>query len=287
MAGVQSTHASSLMITMFARVSLVLVVCSIAQADVRKDIEYAKAGDVSLTFDANVPEGDGPFPTVILVHGGGFVRGDKQMYVTPLFSALTKANFTWFTINYRLAPQYKFPAATDDVERAIQFVRGHARQYKVDVNRIALIGESAGGQMVAYVGAQNKPASQVSAVVALYGVHDFVSRVVSQGKLLDSSQAYLGVKELDADTAPVLIKASAVSYVRKGMPPFLLIHGTRDQQVPYEQSVEMCAKMRQAGASCDLYTVREGGHGMGGWDRVPELQGYKPYMIDWLKKTLN
>lgn len=275
------------MIPMLARLSLVLVFCAFAQAEMRKDIEYAKVGDVSLTFDVSVPEGSGPFPTAILVHGGGFVRGDKQMYVSHLFPVLTKANFTWFTINYRLAPQYRFPAATDDVERAIQFVRGHARQYKVDVNRIALIGESAGGQMAAYVGAQSKPASQVAAVVVLYGVHDFVSRVVSQGKLLDTSQAYLGVKELDADTAPVLIKASAVSYVRKGMPPFLLIHGTRDQQVPYEQSVEMCAKMRLAGASCDLYTVREGGHGMGGWDRIPELQGYKLYMIDWLKKILN
>ena len=231
MAGLQSAHASSLMISMLARLSFVLVFCTFAQAELRRDIEYAKAGDVPLTFDVSVPEGPGPFPTAILVHGGGFVRGDKQMYLPPLFPALTKANFTWFTINYRLAPQYKFPAATDDVERAIQFVRGHARQYKVDVNRIALIGESAGGQMVSYVGAQNKPASQIAAVVALYGIHDFVSRVVSQGKLLDTSQAYLGVKELDAETAPLLMKASGVSYVRKGMPPFLLIHGTRDQQI--------------------------------------------------------
>ena len=275
------------MIAMPARLSLILIFCAFARAELRKDIEYAKAGEASLTFDVNVPDGPGPFPTAILVHGGGFVRGDKQMYLPPLFPVLTKANFTWFTINYRLAPQYRFPAATDDVERAIQFVRGHARQYKVDVNRIALIGESAGGQMAAYVGAQNKPASQVAAVVVLYGVHDFISRTVSQGKLLDTSQAYLGVKELDAETAAVLIKASPVSYVRKGMPPFLLIHGTRDQQVPYEQSVEMCAKMRLSGASCDLYTVREGGHGMGGWDRSPELQGYKPYMMDWLKKILN
>ncbi|MEO8125486.1 MAG: alpha/beta hydrolase [Bryobacteraceae bacterium] len=272
---------------MLVRLFLLVVFCAFAHADIRKDIEYAKVGDASLTFDVSVPEGPGPFPTAILVHGGGFVRGDKQMYVPPLFPVLTKANFTWFTINYRLAPQFKFPAATEDLERAIQFVRGHARQYKVDVNRIALIGESAGGQIVSFVGAQNKPASQVAAVVVLYGVHDFISRTVMQGKILDTSQAYLGVKELDAETAPILMKASAVSYIRKGMPPFLLIHGTRDQQVPYEQSVEMCAKMRAAGANCELYTVKEGGHGMGGWDRTPELQGYKPYLIDWLKKILD
>ena len=275
------------MIAFLLRLSLVLLFCVCAQADMHKDIEYAKVGDAPLTLDANIPDGPGPFPAAIIVHGGGFVRGDKQSYVQPLFPVLTKANYTWFTINYRLAPQFKFPAATEDVERAIQFVRGHARQYKVDVTRIVLIGESAGGQMASYVGAQNKPASQVSAVIVFYGIHDFVSRAVEQGRLTDTVQAYLGVKELDADTAPLLAKASAAAYVKKGMPPFLLIHGTRDPQVPYEQSVEMCAKMRSAGATCDLYTVREGGHGMGGWERVPELLGYKTYMMDWLKKVLN
>jgi acetyl esterase len=275
------------MTRILARFSLLLVFCACLKADLRKDIEYGKVGDLSLTLDAYVPEGPGPFPTAIVVHGGSFVRGDKQSYVQPLFPLLTKGNFTWFTINYRLAPQYKFPSGIEDVERAIQFVRGHARQYKVDVNRIALIGESAGGQMVSYVGAQNKQGSQVTAVVVFYGVHDFISRAVEQGRLTESTQAYLGVKDLDAETAPVLIKASAVTYVKKGMPPFLLIHGTRDQQVPYEQSVEMCAKAKAAGASCELYAVREGGHGLGGWERATELQGYKVFMMDWLKKILD
>jgi alpha-L-fucosidase 2 len=270
------------------RLSILICMISVcATADLRKDVEYGKAGDVSLMMDANVPDGPGPFPTAIIVHGGGFVRGDKQMYVTPLFPTLTKANFTWFTINYRLAPQYKFPAATDDVERAIQFVRGHARQYKVDVNRIALIGESSGGQMASYVGAQEKPGNQVAAVVVFYGVQDFVTRVVSTGKLPETSQAYLGVKTLNADTAPVLAKASPIVYVKKDMPPFLLIHGTNDLQVPYEQSVEMCAKMREVGASCELYTVKDGGHGLGGWEKNPDLVGYKAFMMNWLKKTLN
>ena len=272
---------------MITRLTLILAFCAAARGDLRKDIEYAKVGEASLTLDANVPDGPGPFPAAIVVHGGNFIRGDKQTYVQPLFPVLTKANFTWFTINYSLAPAHKFPAGAEDVERAIQFVRGHARQYKVDVNRIALIGESAGGQLVSYVAAQGKSGPPVAAVVVFYGVHDFISQAVDQGKLTESVQAYLGVKELDAETAAVLIKASPVSYVKKGMPPFLLIHGTRDQQVPYDQSTEMCSKMKAAGASCDLYTVREGGHGLNAWDRAPEFQGYKTYMIDWLRKTLN
>ena len=104
---------------------------------VRSDIEFAKVEDVRLTLDAFVPEGPGPFPTCILVHGGGFVRGDKQSYIKPIFEPLSKAGFTWFTINYRLAPQHRGPHRTEDVERAIRWVKANAKEYKVDINRIA------------------------------------------------------------------------------------------------------------------------------------------------------
>ncbi len=103
-----------------------------ATSALRTDIEFGKVGDVSLTLDAFVPEGAGPFPTCILVHGGGFVRGDKQSYIKPLFEPLSKAGFAWFTINYRLAPQHRWPACADDVETAIRWVKTHAKDYKVD-----------------------------------------------------------------------------------------------------------------------------------------------------------
>ena len=114
----------------------------------KTDIEFANVGDVSLTLDAFVPDGAGPFPTCILVHGGGFIRGDKQSYIKPLFEPLSKAGFTWFTINYRLAPQHRWPTCAEDVETAIRWVKAHTKEYKVDVGRIALIGESAGGHLV-------------------------------------------------------------------------------------------------------------------------------------------
>lgn len=69
-----------------------------ARAEMRKDIEFAKMDGVSLTLDAYAPDGKGPFPTAIIVHGGGFVRGGKQTYVPPLFKPLTQAGFMWFTI---------------------------------------------------------------------------------------------------------------------------------------------------------------------------------------------
>src|SRR5690242_13262295 len=85
-----------------------------AALPLKSDIEFAKAGGISLTLDAFVPDGPGPFPTCILVHGGGFVRGDKQTYIKPLFAPLSEASFTWFTINYRLAPEHRWPACAED-----------------------------------------------------------------------------------------------------------------------------------------------------------------------------
>src|SRR5438045_1220523 len=126
-------------------VAIILAFSLTVRAELKTDIEFAKAGNVSLTLDAFVPEGAGPFPTCILVHGGGFTKGDKTSFIKPLFEPLSKAGFAWFTINYRLAPAHRWPACLDDVETAIRWVRAHAREYKVDTSRIALIGESAGG----------------------------------------------------------------------------------------------------------------------------------------------
>jgi acetyl esterase len=104
-----------------------------AWAELKTDIEFARPGGVSLTLDAFVPEGDGPFSTCILVHGGGFTKGDKTSFIKPLFAPLSEAKFTWFTINYRLAPAHRFPANIEDAEAAIRWVKAHATEYKVDV----------------------------------------------------------------------------------------------------------------------------------------------------------
>lgn len=105
-----------------------LITCSaLAQTKLQKDIEYARAGDVSLRFYASVPDGPGPFPAVIIVHGGGYTDGNKKIYVTPILELLSRAGFAWFSIDYRLAPQYKFPAAIDDVDRDIEYVKSHFR----------------------------------------------------------------------------------------------------------------------------------------------------------------
>ena len=271
---------------LFASLALWLMTeCPSSAVDLT-DIEYANAGGVRLTLDAHVPDGDGPFSAAILVHGGGWVAGDKQQYITYIFQPLSDAGFAWFSINYRLAPQFRFPADADDVASAIQFVKANAAKYKVDPKRIALIGESAGGHLVSYVGARNRPDSRVAAVVSMYGVHDFVAAAVQWKPLPHELLDLFGITAVTAETAPELIKASPVVYISKEMPPFLLMHGSKDEDVPYEQSVEMCDKMKKAGAHCDLITIEGAPHGMDHWESHGEWLWYKKALVEWLKKTL-
>ena len=257
-----------------------------ACAGMRNDIEFARRGSESLTLDAFVPEGKGPFPAVIIVHGGGFIRGDKQTYVKPLFPVLSDAGFAWFTINYRLAPKSKFPEPVHDVEEAVRWVLKHAREYNVDPKRVALTGESAGGHLVSYVAVTTAKSLGLRAVVPIYAPHDLLGRAKDQGKPSDSTQAFVGVgSELTPDVIAKLEKASPLYHAQKNMPPILLIHGTKDAQVPYEQSVRMQAKLKELGVPCDLITVADGAHGMGSWDKLPS-QDWKPRMVEWLKAKL-
>ena len=259
-----------------------LMASSLQAAAVMNDVEFGTSDGVRLTLDASIPDGPGPFPAVIVVHGGGFVRGDKQTYVKPLFPVLTQAKFAWFSINYRLAPKYPFPAAVEDLEKAIQFVKGRAKAYKVDPQKIALAGESAGGYLVSYVGAFDKPAYRVAAVVSFYGPHDLAARAKQSGGTSGSLRDFWGVTELNAAGLKTLEEASPILYVHRTMPPFLLIHGTADAQVPYEQSPMMCSRMKSIGAACELFTVEGGAHGMGSWEKLTDGTAYQQKMVDWL-----
>lgn len=256
-----------------------------AQAEELRDVQYGEVAGVALKLDAHIPEGAGPFRCAILVHGGGWIAGDKQQYITYIFKPLADANFVWISINYRLAPKFTFPAPADDVELAIQYVRKNAAKFKIDPARIALIGESAGGHLVSYVGARAKN-QEIAAVVSLYGVHDFVAAAVEWKPVPTELYQLFGISAVEATNVSKLVQGSPVTFIHKDMPPYLLMHGSKDEDVPYEQSVEMCKAMKAAGARCDLVTVKGGVHGMDHWEPHPELLWYKKALVDWLTKTL-
>jgi len=255
-------------------------------AQTQRDIEYARPGGEPQLLDVFVPAGEGPFPAAILVHGGVFEAGDKQTYITYIFEPLSEAGFVWFSIDYRLSPAHEFPAATDDVEEAIRWVRKHAWEYKVDVDRIALIGESAGGHLVSYVGARNLPTSRVAAVVPFYGIHDFVALAAHYKGESEVTGRFLGHRKLTALNTQEFVEASPIAHIGPDAPPFLMIHGTKDPGVPFQQSVDMCEALRARATPCEIVEV-EAGHGMNTWEPHPETHHYKAAMIAWLKRTLD
>lgn len=266
----------------------------------QKNVEYGVPGGKPVLLDLHVPEGPGPFPAAILVHGGGFDGGHKDTNVKPLFDVLTNAGFAWFSIDYRLAPAAHFPQAMDDVDSSIRWVKMNAGKYRVNASKIAIIGESAGGFLVNYAGTHGTPATKIAAVVDFYGPVDYGQQslirrdhperfnMVTINKHAENGGGihFFGAEHLDKEGLAKLRALSPLAAVHAGMPPFLCIHGTKDDQVSFEQSTEMCTAMKNVNVNCELIKVEGGGHGMNNW-KAPEMQHWKPEMVAWLKKTLN
>lgn len=253
---------------------------------VKIEIEYAQAGGESLKLDAFVPTGEGPFPAVIFVHGGGWSGGDKKGGNDPLFAPLAERGIAWFTINYRLAPKHHYPAPVEDIHTAIRWVKAHAAEYNVDPNRLALIGESAGGQLVAQAAVLAKDDTRVAAVVPFYAPVDFIADMERRGGLSTSMRGLFGRTDAKADAATLqlLREASPINHVHAGLPPFLLVHGTGDMSVLYNWSPQFQSRLKAVGVECELITIHDGRHGMAGWESfAPE---YKDQVADWLANKL-
>jgi acetyl esterase len=255
---------------------------------VMRDIEYARVGAASLRMDASLPAMSQNAPAVVLVHGGGWVRGDRRVDVQPLFKPLSDAGFAWFSITYRLATDMtQFGVAISDVQDAVRYVRSHAATFNIDPDKIALIGESAGGQLAAMAALRGRGDTAVKAVVAFYAPSDLVSLINSSNYVPAQIRACMRGTPWGNLFMAGLSQLSPIDNVRHDMPPFLLIHGTADGLVPFRQSTEMCERMKKAGASCELYPVAGAGHGIWLWESAPQLaSAYKHKMLTWLGQQL-
>lgn len=256
-----------------------------AKAGIRRDVEYSRVAGETLRLDVCVPDGKGPFPAAILVHGGGWSGGDKEKGVDPLFAPLSKAGIGWVSINYRHAPKYHFPSSVEDVENAIRWVKEHAAELNVDPKRLALVGESAGGHLVVMAVVRAKEDTHVAAVVPFYAPVDLVADTERRGGLSLSLRDLFGRSfQIDEEASKLLREASPINYVRPGLPPFLLLHGTADMSVPYNQSVQMQAKLKAAGVACELITIDDGVHGMARWEAT--APNYKDRVVNWIADKL-
>jgi alpha-L-fucosidase 2 len=244
----------------------------------RVDLTYGTAAGEELKLDLFVPDGSGPLPVCVLVHGGGFERGDKQKQVKPLFAPLVKARFAWVSTSCRLSPAHKYPGSVEGLETAILWVKAHARGYCFDPSRIVLIGKSA----AAY---RNHEETRVAAVVPFYGPADLaVMYEAAKSKPASSFTNYFGVTGDNEAARKLLAEASPATCVRPALPPFLLLHGNADDRIAYQQSVNFLDRLKAAGVPSELITIEGGGHGMGGWGKLGS--DYTAQLIAWLNKTL-
>jgi polygalacturonase/alpha-beta hydrolase superfamily lysophospholipase len=252
----------------------------------RRDVEYGEAGGEKLLLDAHVPDGDGTFPIAIIVHGGGWMNGDKRHDISELFESLDRANFTWFSIDYRLAPENRWPACFDDVQTAIRWVKQHAVEFKGDPGRIALIGYSAGGHLATLAGTDTGADTRVQAVVGLAPPADLVVDNERRGGLTISMQSLFGfaTTNIDDSVCAVLKQNSPITYIKPGLPPFLLVQGDADKTVPYPQTLDFEAKLQAAGVSCDLLTITNAQHKILDWDKFDPA--WQEKVVTWLKQHL-
>ncbi|MEV7590803.1 alpha/beta hydrolase fold domain-containing protein [Streptomyces sp. NPDC090085] len=235
-------------------------------------------------LDVQVPAGDGPFPAVVWIHGGGWLDGDRR-YPPPtvpaelLHGSVLAAGLALVSVDYRHSLEAPFPAQLHDVKAAIRYVRAFAGELGIDPDRIGVWGESAGGHLAALAGLVGPGGSGlegtegvgsgdtgVLAVVDWYGVSDLVSLAGHPMPALppgvefpDPYVALLGASV--ADRPDLARAASPVTHAAgSNPPPFLLVHGTRDGLVPYSQSEALAAALEAAGGEVALRPVDGADH---------------------------
>ena len=237
-----------------------------------KDVPYtdnraSKAQMLDLYLPSNV---DHPVPVVVFIHGGGWYEGDKSE--CPALPMVPKG-YAVASINYRLTGQARFPAQIFDCKAAIRWLRAHADQYHLNGNKIAVWGESAGGQLAALLGTSggvhelegnlgaNDQDSRVQAVVDWFGPANFLPAGNKDALSAEAVRALVGLLGALPDKAPVLARAaSPITYVNKNAPQFLIMHGNQDHLVPLAQSQELDAALKKAGVPSQLIVVNGAGH---------------------------
>ena len=230
------------------------------------DLPYAS---LSLTqkLDIYLPdEGDGPFPVILYIHGGGFASEDKRrIHLLPFLKGV-EHGYAVVGVDYRLSGEAIFPAGLQDVKAAIRWLRANSQQYHLDGNRIAACGGSSGGNYAAMIcltdrvtelddlslGNPEYPCN-VQAAVDWFGPTDFLKMDEQlaengygpgdHGEADSPESRYLGAKLADVPLKVVL--ANPMTYVHEHMPPLLIQHGRLDAMVPVQQSMIFVEKLEK------------------------------------------
>ena len=252
-----------------------------AQVQVEENVVYGMYSGLALLMDVHRPVEPNGYG-IVHISGSGWhmplglnaqplkERRHVQVYAKPL----AEAGYTVFTINHRAAPRFRYPAAVEDAQRAVRFVRQHAADYGIDGERIGAMGGSSGGHLVSMLGVLdgagnpddpdpvNRISAKVQCVVARAPLTDFLK---SAGNGAEAS--FLGLPrprpqaDPDSPELETYVEASPISHVSADDPPFLFLHGDADQTVPFEQSELMHAALTKSGIEAEVFRIPGGGHG--------------------------
>lgn len=249
---------------------------------VLENIAYGTAGGQELLLDACLPEVDAnpsqpdavipdvegdpaadragvpARPAIVVVHGGSWARGDKaDIAWRAVCQWLASAGYPSFAINYRLAPEFPFPAAFEDVRTAVRWLRADEQvtRFNIDPDRIGAFGGSAGGNLVALLGTTGQGdqtvGARVAAVAELSGPIDLTGADATDD-FAPAQLAYLGC--VSADACPAAVAASPNYFVDASDPPFFVGHST-SEKIPLSQSELFVTALRAAGIDTEFVTV--------------------------------
>ena len=235
-----------------------------------EDVIFARAGGTALALDLYRPAAGGPFPAVLIVHGGGWESGDRQME-RPLARRLAALGYAGVPVDYRLGPAGRFPAALEDLKAAVRWLRVHARDWRLDPERIAAVGGSAGGQLVALLGATNGlPAlegavgerggsSAVQAVVDIDGLADFTDPELAGPQTEHPSAPTHFLGGTYRERTSVWREASALTHVGPRSAPTLFLNSTAATPVlPGRRA--MCDRLRALGIDAEIVVFPDTPH---------------------------
>jgi acetyl esterase/lipase len=226
----------------------------------------------------------------------------KQQQVAQWGPALLRSGYTVFAINHRATPRFQYPAPVEDVQRAVRFVRHYAKRFGIDPGKLGGVGGSSGGHLIGLVAMLaapgiaadadpvNREPATLQCVVLRAAPTDLKKMVGASGIGTAAVVSFVGrLPTPNRDDQEVYAAASPISHVSDSSPPVLLLHGDMDDTVPFQQSVDMEAALRRAGATVKLVRVTGGGHGatfeLGG-DAHPKFAEVLDETVNWLDSHL-
>lgn len=248
------------------------------------DLPYADTENPRQRLDFHAPKSQRrgkDLPLVVFIHGGAFLYGDRKPEPPPgdsggvnlMLSMVASGDYVGASIGYRMSTEAQWPAQIHDCKAAIRWLRARARKLGIDPNRIGVMGTSAGGHLAALLGTSGqeralegelgkhlKTSSEVTCVVDQYGPTDFLALHGEENRDPGTPAAKLFGGPVP-DRRDAAREASPLTYAKAGGPPFLILHGTRDPIVSFNQSELLAAALEKAGSPVTFVHVINGGHG--------------------------